>query len=514
MEGKVTKRIIREMCAMNNIMDISDVDIMEGVLAEFARLAEIPRPSGHEKAVSDYLYGLFSSMGCRVVQDSVNNIIADLAATADCLEKPLTILQAHMDMVCVAAEGVEFDPLHDAVRLVREGDLLHADGTSLGADDGMGIAIIVYIMKNLRSHGPLRAVITVDEECGMTGAEKLAAEVFAGADYLINCDSEEWDLLTVGSAGSGEIVFKRNFCPADSSMKGRYKLKVYGLCGGHSGEEINCGRGNAIKALAACLNLWRKKGIAFDLAGMDGGRAANVIPDAAGALFFSDEPLAALRAAAEEARQEFFSVYGSVEADAVFEVRAEAAGDTSQAAHGAQFMGRNLQDNLIDLLMCISSGVSAMSQLCPGLVQTSANLGVVRIICDEERDTRRIELRYMPRSSSHGAIMEYYRRAEVLARLTGFAMQGGRISPAWAERQDSRLARLMRAVFEEQNGQTMRVAAIHAGLECSWHLQKNPDLDIVSIGTSNHDIHSPKETLELGTIAPQVKLLAEVLCRI
>lgn len=496
---------------MNNILDIDEKAIVDEVLAEFAQLAKIPRPSHHEKAVSDYLYQLFSDMGCRVVQDDVNNIIADMEATEDCQGKPLTVLQAHMDMVCVAAEGVDFNPLTDEIKLVREGNLLHADGTSLGADDGIGIAIIVYIMKHLASHGPLRAVITVDEECGMTGAETLAPEVFADAEYVINCDSEDWDLLTVGSAGSGDITFRQGFCPMRSSLPHLYRLKISGLRGGHSGEEINCGGGNAIKALAACLNSWRKKGISFDLVSFNGGRAKNVIPSSSEAVFYSDAGLEELAAAADESRQEFLAVYGSIEAGAVFavEVVEAAAGEERPQA-----MDRYQKDNLLDLLMCLSSGVSAMSQLCPGLVQTSANLGVVRTVFEADRGEKYIEVQYMPRSANEGSILEYYRTAEILARLTDFELQTGRISPSWAERQDSRLAKLMLEVFAEQNGQPMRMATIHAGLECSWHLQKNPQLDIVSIGTNNNDIHSPAETLELDTVAPQVRLIAEVLCRI
>ena len=496
---------------MNNILDIDEKAIVDEVLAEFAQLAKIPRPSHHEKAVSDYLYQLFSDMGCRVVQDDVNNIIADMEATEDCQGKPLTVLQAHMDMVCVAAEGVDFNPLTDEIKLVREGNLLHADGTSLGADDGMGIAIIVYIMKHLASHGPLRAVITVDEECGMTGAETLAPEVFADAEYVINCDSEDWDLLTVGSAGSGDITFRQGFCPMRSSLPRLYRLKVSGLRGGHSGEEINCGGGNAIKALAACLHSWRQKGLAFDLVSFNGGRAKNVIPSSSEAVFYSDAGLEELAAAADESRQEFLAVYGSIEAGAVFAV------ESVEAAAGEerpQAMDRYQKDNLLDLLMCLSSGVSAMSQLCPGLVQTSANLGVVRTVFEADRGEKYIEVQYMPRSANEGSILEYYRTAEILARLTDFELQTGRISPSWAERQDSRLAKLMLEVFAEQNGQPMRMATIHAGLECSWHLQKNPQLDIVSIGTNNNDIHSPAETLELDTVAPQVRLIAEVLCRI
>ncbi len=485
---------------MNNIVNINENEIVEGVLAEFSQLAKIPRPSGHEKAVSDYLYKLFSDMGCHVVQDDVNNIIADMEATEGCQDKPLTVLQAHMDMVCVASEGVDFNPLTDAIKLVREGNLLHAAGTSLGADDGMGIAIIVYIMKHLESHGPLRAVITVDEECGMTGAEKLAPEALADARYLINCDSEEWDLLTVGSAGSGDITFRQGFCPMRSSLPKLYRLKVSGLRGGHSGEEINCGGGNAIKALAACLHSWRQKGLAFDLVSFNGGRARNVIPGMA--------------EAAAESRQEFLAVHGSIEAGAVFAVEPAEAIGTAAGKGRPQAMDRYQKDNLIDLLMCLSNGVSAMSQLCPGLVQTSANLGVVRTVFEADRGEKYIEVQYMPRSAAEGSILAYYRTAEILARLTDFELHTGRISPSWGERQDSRLAKLMLEVFAEQNGQPMRMAAIHAGLECSWHLQKNPQLDIVSIGTNNNDIHSPQETLELDTVAPQVKLIAEVLCRI
>ena len=493
---------------MNSIDELKTEDIIEGVLAEFSKLAEIPRPSGHEKAVSDYLYRLFSNMGCRVVQDGVNNIIADMEATEDCIGRPLTILQAHMDMVCVAAEGVEYNPLTDAIRLVREGNLLHADGTSLGADDGMGIAIIIYIMKNLASHGPLRAVITVDEECGMTGAEKLAAEVFEDAEYLINCDSEDWDLLTVGSAGSGDITFRKNFCPMRSGMENIYRLKVSGLKGGHSGEEINCGRGNAIKAVAACLNLWRSKGLDFDLISLNGGRAKNVIPGDAEALFYSNVEQEVLQGAADDYRQEFLQVYGCGEESASFTV------EFADGEERPQAMDRYQKDSLIDLLMCLASGVSAMSQLCSGLVQTSANLGVVRTVNEVGKKGRYIEVQYMPRSAAESSIVEYYRQAEVLARLTDFELSAGRISPGWAERQDSRLAQLMLAVFDEQNGRPMRMATIHAGLECSWYLQKNPQLDIVSIGTNNNDIHSPKETLELDTVAPQVRLIAEVLGRI
>ena len=479
---------------MNNISDISKENIIEGVLAEFAKLAEIPRPSGHEKAVSDYLYKLFADMGCQVEQDKVNNIIADMAATDDCQDKPLVVLQAHMDMVCVADDGVAYDPIKDPIKLVREGDKLHADGTSLGADDGMGIAIIVYIMKNLQSHGPIRAIITVDEEAGMTGSINLTDNHFEGVKYLINCDSEDWDLLTVGSAGSGDMDFSRSYKLAEEVKGKAHSLKLAGLKGGHSGEEINCGAANALKAMAVCLDGIRSKGQSFQLVSFNGGRAKNVIPSVAEAVFYMDMEPAQLQQLVDEAYTHFMGHYGDIEENASLVLQELEAGS-------CQAMEKADGDRLIDLLLILSNGVSAMSQLCPGLVETSANIGVV----NTDADKKLMSVQYMPRSSREEWSKVYY---------GSFEVKYGTMFPSWAERKNSKLAEIMSEVFQEQNQQPMRMATIHAGLECSWHLQHNPAMDVVSIGTNNNDIHSPKETLELHTVPPQVLLIAETLVRI
>ena len=163
--------------------------IVDGVLAEFEKLAAIPRKSGEEKAVSDFLKSYLTEQGFRVVQDEVNNIIADAPATPGCEQAPRTILQGHMDMVCVA-EDYAYDPLRDPIKLVRSEKYLEAEGTSLGADDGIGVAEGIYLLKNAKEHGPLRLIVTVDEERGMTGAIHLAPEHLTDAQFLINCDSE------------------------------------------------------------------------------------------------------------------------------------------------------------------------------------------------------------------------------------------------------------------------------------------------------------------------------------
>ena len=228
-------------------------EILEGVLNEFAKLAAIPRKSGHEQAVSDFLKNYLTELGFAVTQDEKNNIIADKPACPGFENAPLTILQGHMDMVCVAAEGVAFDPLKDAIKLVRDEKFLRADGTSLGADDGIGVAEAIYIMKNAKDHGPLRMIVTVDEEQGMTGAIHLDAKHLQDAKFLINCDSENYDELTVGSAGSVNLDFSREIKWVKPEMTAAWQIEVKGLLGGHSGERIGDGRGNAIRTLAMTL---------------------------------------------------------------------------------------------------------------------------------------------------------------------------------------------------------------------------------------------------------------------
>ena len=225
------------------MLDTEDKKIVDEVLEDFAAIAAIPRPSFHEKAVSDYLLGVFQTLGCDVRQDEANNIIADRAASPGYENSPRVILQAHMDMVCVAEEGVEYNPLGDPIRLCRTGDELSAKGTSLGADDGAGIAMILYVFRHAENVGPLRAIITTDEETGMSGAQALDTKAFSDADFLINWDSENFDELTRGCAGSVGVDFRRKLHWCNPMMPRAWRISVSGLLGGHSGERIGDGRG-------------------------------------------------------------------------------------------------------------------------------------------------------------------------------------------------------------------------------------------------------------------------------
>ena len=473
--------------------------IVDGVLAEFEKLAAIPRKSGEEKAVSDFLKSYLTEQGFRVVQDEVNNIIADAPATPGCEQAPRTILQGHMDMVCVAEDDYAYDPLRDPIKLVRSEKYLEAEGTSLGADDGIGVAEGIYLLKNAKEHGPLRLIVTVDEERGMTGAIHLAPEHLTDAQFLINCDSENYDELTVGSAGSVDITFERALQHESSPAGTAYRLSVGGLLGGHSGERIGDGRGNALRTLAFLLQALSQHG-AVAVADFHGGKAHNAIPDTAEAVFVTAIPKEEMSQILTAEKEKFLAIYGAVDPKVEFVLQ--------ETEKPAEVLRDNVARALLQLLTLVHTGVFAMSTVIPTLVETSANLGVVRMT------EGKIAVEYFPRSAVDGKLDEFIYAAKTLGDLLGFRAVIGTKSPGWKENKQSVLAKMMADIFQEQNGKPMKVETIHAGLECGWHFGKHPQLDMVSIGVTTQDIHSPNERLVLATVEPQVRLIEETLRRI
>lgn len=469
-------------------------------MGDFAAIAAIPRPSLHEKAISDYLLGVFRALGCDVRQDAANNIIADRAAFPGYENVPRVILQAHMDMVCVAADGVSYDPLRDPIRLCRAGDELSADGTSLGADDGAGIAMILYIFRHAEHVGPLRAIITTDEEIGMTGAQALETKAFSDADFLINWDSENFDELTRGCAGSVGIDFCRSLHWCSPTFSNAWRISVSGLIGGHSGERIGDGRGNAIRILAQTIHTLKNADVPFSVASITGGSARNAIAAEAEAVI-----------ATQSQRENLYNVISKVEQRiriALGNVDPRISIKLSETERPALIMPDSDMEALTDALLLLHTGVFQMSPTMPGLVETSANLGVLRTKGDQ------VCFSYFVRSSVNEKLEEIADSCRILGARLGLEVNVATPSPGWRERTQSALSETMAAIFEEQNGLPMKVGVIHAGLECGWHIQKAPHLDMVSIGVTNRDIHSPKETLDLRTVAPQVRLVMETLHRI
>ena len=478
-------------------------EILEKVLDEFKNLAAIPRPSKHEEQVSDFLKNYLSDLGFEVVQDENKNIIAEIPALCGLENSPRTILQAHMDMVCVAEEGREYNPLTDPIKLIRTEDFLQADGTSLGADDGMGIAEILYIAKNHEKfpHGPLRIIFTTDEEQGMSGAEKMDEKFLQDADFLINCDSENYDEIVVGSAGHVYVEFRKKLeleTPKEN-FTNAYRIKLSGFRGGHSGIKIAEHRANAIKILRNFLRLVKGKGF-FQVAYFSGGTAVNVISSSAETVIVTGLEMETLQKCAELLKIQIRTNYADSEPNVKIEV-------TPAEMPKKVWSMRDFGD-FMNITTIIHSGVYSMSGTIPGAVETSANIGIVRT------ENGFLNISLMARSHVPEMLNDFLEMYKQAAEISNFEIICAEPSPAWSFNPDGKLSKIMAKIFEEQNNFAPKVHVIHAGLECSFFYTKNNNLDIVSIGTTNENIHSPQEKLHLKTVEPQVNLIIETLEKI
>lgn len=471
--------------------------ILEEVLEEFSKLAAIPRPSKHEQAVSNFLREYLNELGISALQDLKWNVIAEIPASAGYEGAPLTILQAHMDMVCVAEVGYEYNPLRDPIKLVRNKKFLEAEGTSLGADDGMGIAVILYILRHAGEfeHGPIRVIFTVDEEAGMSGAINLSEKYLSDAAYLINLDSEIFNEIVVGSAGNIKVNFSREikYTTPNENFTAAVKIKISGLSGGHSGIEIADSRANAIKIMGNFLQSIREHGN-FQLASFNAGTANNVIPSSAEVVIVTNLPAPDISDAGELFAERIEKIYGAQN----FKVEVSVAQVPEKVFSAEDF------ESLSELIMLIHSGVYSVKGKNP---LTSANVGIIRT-------GESVEVELLARSNITELLADFINLFAQTAKVTGFGVNFGAPSPAWDFKQNSRLTEIVTEVFTDQNGFMPKVYISHAGLECSFFAAKNPALDIISIGTTNDDIHSPRERLHLDTVEPHVNLIVETLKKI
>ena len=474
---------------------MTDKEILEGVLDEFKKLAAIPRPSGHIEKISQFLKNYFSEMGFKVFIDDVQNVIVDAPPAAGFENAPLIVLQSHMDMVAVAADGVPFNPTKDPIRLMRDEKYLKAAGTSLGADDGMGVATIMFLAKNMKARGALRFIFTVDEEIGMTGASFLDEKYLKGAKYLINCDSEVFDELTVGCAGNVTMDFEKEINRVPVTKKNVVEINLTGLLGGHSGERIGDNRGNAITALAkACREIDAQSEI--ELIEINGGNARNAIPSFATCVIATDMELDTLNITLMNEGRSLYSMYD--EEGATFSVK--------EVATGKKAIARGDAMRILQFINLVHSGTYAVHQ--NGEVETSANLGIIRT------EETKIKISVLPRSSRDKKLDLFISQGKDLAELTGFKAAFSDKTPSWSYSESVPLAEKMKEIFEHITGKKMRIKETHAGLECGYFKKKNPHLEIVSVGTTNEEIHSPRERLVLATVAPIVRMIEETILEI
>lgn len=479
-----------------------------GLWGHFEALTRIPRPSKREEAVADHVMRWAREKGWTPKRDATGNVCVPVPATPGCEKAPAVVLQSHLDMVCERDSDSPYDPDQGRIHAVREGDWIRSEGTTLGADNGIGVAAMMYAAESGRGpRGPLDLLFTIDEETGLTGAKGLDASMLRGR-VLLNLDSEEDGILTVGCAGGCdthlEWVGERHPAAKLRSVPGGWTglhVAVSGLQGGHSGVDINLGRLNAIKALVRMLEAVFPAA-PLHLAAIRGGNKHNAIPREASAdLLVPGDSIAAVRAAIEKARESLAVQYAGL--DDGLRVAVEPRGGAIDGA----WTDRESRA-LLDLLHALPAGVLAMSQDIPGLVETSSNLAVVNT------EDGRVSICCSSRSSVAGALRDVLDSIQSIGRLSGVEIQEGDGYPGWKPNPASPLLGVAKRVYQRMFGNEPQVAAIHAGLECGLIGERVPGMDMISLGPEIRGVHAPGERVQVPSVEKFCRYLDGILAEL
>jgi len=468
----------------------------------FLALTRIPRPSGHEEAVRDHLRRFGEGLGLETLVDGAGNVVIRKPASPGEEGRRGVVIQGHMDMVPQANAGVAHDFERDPIEALIEGDWVKARNTTLGADNGIGVAAALAVLESDELvHGPLEVLVTSDEERGMGGALGLQPGLLRGA-VLLNTDSEEEGELCIGCAGGANVDTRLDYRPEPVEPGAApFRVSLSGLKGGHSGVDIHRGRGNANRLLFQLLRELLREGVPFRLAEANGGNMRNAIPrEAVATLLVApvDAPAfeAGVAAFADRLRRE----YGEKEPELQV-----AFADPPQVE---QLLPADLQGPLVDAICDCPNGVARMSDTLPGLVETSSNLSIIRI------GGGRVEIQSLVRSAVETArealCQAIAAHFEPIGAETGF---GGRY-PGWEPDPDAEVLRLAEAAYRDLFGEPARVGAIHAGLECGLLGAIYPDWEMLSFGPTIESPHSPDERVHIPSVARFWALLTELLRRI
>jgi dipeptidase D len=465
----------------------------------FGALTKIARPSRHEEPVIAHVRAWAAGNGFELRQDAARNLVVRVPATAGRESAPVLVLQGHLDMVCERLPDSPNDPAEGRIALVRDGDWLTADGTTLGADDGIGIAAMMALAEDESlPHGPLELLMTVNEEVGGPGegASGLDPSLVSAAT-LLNLDSEEDGKLTVGSASSTDTSIRVEQ-PREAPTAGAVTLSVTvsGGLGGHSGTDIADGRANAIKVLGRALREAHTV-CPFRLVSVQGGKSWNAIPrDATAICSLPPEREAAFRAAVESAAAAISDAYAKTDQGVSVTV--------SGAADAADAWTEDGTRSILDLVAVVPSGPLAMSPDFDGLVETSTSVGEV------VTDGARLTLHSLSRSSNASALPDVIATLDAAARLAGGSLELGQADPGWRPNLDSAALAASGRVYERLFGEAPVVTAVHAWLETAVIGARVPGLDMVSFGPQIEAPHSPDERVSIPTVERFWRLLAGV----
>ncbi|BDA48997.1 Cytosol non-specific dipeptidase [Coccomyxa sp. Obi] len=467
----------------------------------FEQLTKIPRPSKHEEKVLQFLKDFANERKLAWQQDAVGNMVIKRTGTGGGEMAPAVVIQGHVDMVTEKNSDIIHDFFNDPLRLQSDGIWLKAQGTTLGADNGIGVATALALLDMPASAKlpPLECLFTVDEETGLTGAFDLDANMLTG-QVLLNLDTEDWGEIFIGCAGGGDSMISLPVtyeAPPSSPMQ-LYELKISGLMGGHSGLNINEDRGNAVRFAARVADTLLEAAPGARLVEISGGDKRNAIPrEATAFLLVPKDAEGKASTVTEQYADALEKEYGALETQ-LSVVLAK-----SSAPAPEEVFSFDSAAKLLTLLVTLPHGVIKYSHTVPGLVETSTNLASVKPGPADGGARPNKYLIQCSTRSSLGPVLEAVRDSIAkLSRLVGATVERDTAYPGWAPNPGSAVVGLAKQVLEEVTGHTVKVGAIHAGLECGIIGEKVPGIDMVSYGPTIRGAHSPDEKVEIATVKP------------
>jgi dipeptidase D len=466
----------------------------------FEVLAGTPRASTREAAARDYVIGRAKALELEYTQDAAGNLLVRKPARRGRENAPMALLQGHLDMVCEKNEGTPHNFDTDPIKVWRDGDWLKAEGTTLGSDNGVGVAAALAVMESTDiAHGPLEFVFTIDEETGLTGAAEFPGGLLKSR-YFLNLDNEETGTICIGCAGGVKTIGRRKVGMVSASGDSGWRIKVSGLRGGHSGVDIHQGRGNALRVLGTTLQKITGK-LKAGVASITGGSAQNAIPREAAAIVViaagQENELHALAAACE---MDWKSDLGGFDPGVRITLEKAPPADKVIAAEDSS--------RIINLLIALPHGVVAMSPDIPGLVQNSTNLAVITV------NDGAAEIITSQRSAIESSRNALAQTVATIFRMAGFEPEHSGNYPGWKPEPTSEIVQKLQSVHEQLFGKPAKLIAMHAGLECGVIGEKYPGMQMVSFGPTIVDPHSPNERVQISTVASFWSFLKAVLEKI
>lgn len=470
------------------------------IFYHFEQISKIPRGSGNEKAISDYLLDFGKSLGLECIQDAALNIIIKKPASIGYENAPAVIIQGHMDMVCEKNSDKEHDFEKDPINLVVKGDYIYADRTTLGADDGIAVAYAMTLLEdNTIEHPAIEVLLTTDEEAGMSGAMALQPHYINGK-IVLNLDSEEEGKLLVSCAGG---IRTKSILPIEWIDKKNdtiaYNIVIRGLKGGHSGMEIHLGRGNSNKLMGRLLKNIDNE-LDFNLVSLNGGSKNNAIPRESSSIITISQKderklLDIKRRVCEELKNEFSKKDPNLR---VHLLEVEESVD--------KVFSDDSTKKAVDLLYMYPNGVNTVSSDIQGLTESSTNLGVVTTLENS------IEYDSTARSSVSSLKDEIVTRSKCITEILGGKLVTESSYPEWPYKTDSKIREVCKDVYERMYEKTPEIVAIHAGVECGLFKEKlGNDVDMISFGPDIIDIHTPNEHISISSVERCYEYLLEVL---